>query len=129
MNTPSNEEYEERVQALEDEGCTRSDAQGVVDAEIMQASRPNRDRIDDALAVLSAALDDVINESKGKDSDLLALRIENSTVLAEIFHLRKACDLMATIMEKQAPFIDSAAKALYAGCLAAAKLQEKTDNQ
>tara|TARA_R110000772_G_scaffold141536_2_gene251211 strand:- start:236 stop:547 length:312 start_codon:yes stop_codon:yes gene_type:complete len=39
MNT---EEYEKRVQALEDEGCTRSDAQGVVDAENMQ-SKPEQE--------------------------------------------------------------------------------------
>ena len=30
------ESYEQRVQALEDEGLTRSDAQGVVDAEILK---------------------------------------------------------------------------------------------
>lgn len=33
------EEYERRVQAYEDTGMTRSDAQGVVDAEDMKAAR------------------------------------------------------------------------------------------
>ena len=30
------DEYEQRVQAYEDEGMTRSDAQGVVEAEMLQ---------------------------------------------------------------------------------------------
>jgi hypothetical protein len=33
------EEYEKRVQAYEDEGCTRSDAQSIVDAEDMRKER------------------------------------------------------------------------------------------
>jgi hypothetical protein len=32
------EDYEKRVRELEDEGLTRSDAQGVVDAELMTAA-------------------------------------------------------------------------------------------
>jgi hypothetical protein len=32
-------DYEARVQAWEAKGCTRSDAQGIVDAELMTASR------------------------------------------------------------------------------------------
>ena len=35
--------YEERVQAMEQEGMTTSDAQGVVDAEIMNTKTPRTD--------------------------------------------------------------------------------------
>lgn len=34
---PEPPDYEARVQALEAQGCTRSDAQGIVDAELMTA--------------------------------------------------------------------------------------------
>lgn len=36
MNNTDWEDYERRVRAYEDEGMTRSDAQGVVEAEMMQ---------------------------------------------------------------------------------------------
>jgi hypothetical protein len=36
---PEPANYEERVNALEAEGCTRSDAQGIVDAEVLQEWR------------------------------------------------------------------------------------------
>ncbi|CAB4195264.1 hypothetical protein UFOVP1298_8 [uncultured Caudovirales phage] len=35
MTDEDEKSYEERVQALEEEGLSRSDAQGVVDAEIL----------------------------------------------------------------------------------------------
>ena len=37
--SPEWQEYERRVQSLEDEGLTRSDAQGVVDAEDLKKDR------------------------------------------------------------------------------------------
>ena len=37
--------YEERVEAMEQEGMTTSDAQGVVDAEIMNAETPRTDAV------------------------------------------------------------------------------------
>lgn len=35
-------EYDERCKKLEEEGCTRSDAQGIIDLELQRAGRMDR---------------------------------------------------------------------------------------